>query len=99
MLSERCGVTILASSARSFLSVRLGMERMRKPMAVMVASLDELHRNAAQRTEVAVQRVALLGEHHPGERPGEDEVPGLERHAVLAEAVGEPGDAERRMSE
>src|SRR4029077_7102191 len=66
MLSERCGVTICASSARSFLSARLGMGRMRKPMAVMVPVLDELDGDAAQRAEVAVQGVALLREYHSG---------------------------------
>src|SRR5215831_7053985 len=99
MLSERCGVTICASSAMSFLSGRLGMGRMRKPIAVMVPVLDELHRDSAQRAEVAVQRVALLREHHTGERAGEDQVAGLERHAALSEAVREPGHAERGMPE
>src|SRR5258707_6960091 len=32
------------------------------------AFLNELHRNAAERAEVAMQRIALLGKHHTGER-------------------------------
>src|SRR5215831_11784316 len=99
MLSERCGVTICESSAISFLSGRLGMGRMRKPIAVMVPVLNELHRDPAERAEVAVQRVAFLREHHACEGAGEDQVPGLERHAALAEAVREPGHAERGMPE
>src|SRR5262245_25270637 len=99
MLSERWGVTIWASSAMSFLSGRLGMGRMRKPIAVIVGLLYELHRDAAQGPEVAVQGVALLREDHARERAGEDEVPGLERHAALAEPVREPGHAQRRVAE
>src|SRR5580765_123255 len=100
ILSDRWGVTILASSATSFLSGRVGTGRMRKPMAVMdELSLDELHGDAAQRPEVAVERIAFLREHDARERAGEDQVPGFERDAVLAQAVGEPGDAQRRMSE
>src|SRR5271169_1369574 len=37
---------------------------------------DELDRDAAERTEIAVQRVAFLGEHDAGERAGEHEVAG-----------------------
>src|SRR6266702_2687893 len=100
MLSERCGVTIFPSSATSFLSGRLGMGRMRKPIAVMsMAPLDELHRDAAQGTEVAVQGVALVGEHDASERAGEDEVTGFERRAHLPQFVREPGDAQGRMAE
>src|SRR5580704_200485 len=46
-----------------------------------------------------MQRVAFFGEHHAGERAGEHEMTGLERNLVLAELVGEPGDAERGMAE
>src|SRR4051812_25749676 len=87
MLSERCGVTIFASSATSRLSGRLATGRMRKPILAMAVSLDELNRDAAERPEVAVQRVALLREHHARERAGEHQVPGLQRHAVLPQAV------------
>src|ERR1700689_664531 len=60
---------------------------------------NKLHRNAAKLAEVAMQRIALSGMHHAGERAGKDDVTRLERHAVLAELVGEPGDAERGMPE
>src|SRR2546422_5900658 len=99
MLSERWGVTILASSATSFLSGRFGMGRMRKPMAVMSVPLDELHRDSAERPEVPVQGVALVREHDARERAGEYQVTGFERHATFSQPVGEPGDAERRMAE
>src|SRR5580704_6967904 len=46
-----------------------------------------------------MQRVAFFGEHHAGERACEHEMTGLERNLVLAELVGEPGDAERGMAE
>src|SRR5215510_2071709 len=59
----------------------------------------ELHGDAAERTEVGMQGVALLGEHHAGERAGEHQVARLQRDAVRAELVGEPGDTQRRMAE
>src|SRR5262245_25518857 len=59
----------------------------------------ELHGDAAERAEVGMQRVALLGEHHAGERAGEHQVARLQRDAVRAELVGEPGDTQRRMAE
>src|ERR1700722_1790801 len=60
---------------------------------------NKLHRDAAELTEIGVQRIALARMDHAGERAGEHDVAGLERHAVLAELVGEPGDAKRRMAE
>src|SRR6202042_1466851 len=60
---------------------------------------NKLQGDAAQRAEIGVQGVALLGVHHAGERAGENQMAGLERHAVGAELVGKPGDAERRMAE
>src|SRR6185295_7716755 len=59
----------------------------------------ELYRYPAQRTEVAMQRVALLGEHHPGKRSRQHDMTGLHRRAERAELVGEPGHAHRRMTE
>src|ERR1044071_2734004 len=99
MLSERCGVTIFASSATSFLSGRFGTGRMRKPMAGMMISLNELNRDSAQGAEVTVQGIAFVRKHDARERASENQVPGIERHAVFPEAVGEPGDAERRVAE
>src|SRR5688572_27130937 len=61
--------------------------------------LYKLHRDAAQRAEVAVQRVALLGEHHAGERAREHDMAGLHRRTQRAELVGEPGNAHRRMAQ
>ena len=52
---------------------------------------DELHGDAAQFTEIAVQGVAFLGEHDAGERAGQHDVPGFEGNTVGAELVGEPG--------
>src|SRR5882757_4922763 len=46
-----------------------------------------------------MQRVALAGEHHPGERARQHQMAGLERDAVLAELVGKPGHAQGRMTE
>ena len=46
-----------------------------------------------------MQRPALAGMHHPRERAGQHEMPDIERDAMLAELIGEPGDAERRMAE
>src|ERR1051326_2539806 len=60
---------------------------------------NKLYGETAEQTEIGVQRVALAGEHDAGERAGEHQVAGIERDAVLAELVGEPGDAERRMAE
>src|SRR5262249_33206252 len=60
---------------------------------------NKLHGDAAERAEIGVQRVALLGVHHAGERAGEHEMAGLEADAVLAELVGEPGHAQRRVAE
>src|SRR3977135_835411 len=99
MLSERCGVTILASSATSFLSGRLGMGRMRKPMAGMMVSLNELNRDSSQGAGVPVQGVAHGRKNAARKRAGENQVPGFERHAVFPQPVGEPGHAERRMAE
>src|SRR5712691_8010963 len=62
-------------------------------------SLNELHRDAAERAEVGVQRVALLREHHAREGARQHDMAGLERDAVGAELVGEPGNAERGMAE
>src|SRR5271163_645462 len=62
------------------------------------APLYKLHRNAAERAEVGVQRVALSGVHDAGERAGEHDMADIERHAMLAELVGKPGDAERGMT-
>src|SRR3954466_13756751 len=61
--------------------------------------LDELHGDAAERAEVGVERIALVREHHPGERARQHEMPGLERDAVTAQLVGEPSHAERGMAE
>src|SRR5581483_8919066 len=60
---------------------------------------NKLDGDAAERAEIGMQRVALLGEHHAGERAGEHEMAGLEGNAVRPELVGEPGDAERRVAE
>ena len=60
---------------------------------------NKLHGDTAECAEIGVQRVALLGVHHPRERAGENQMAGLERDAMLAELVGEPGDAQRRMAE
>src|SRR5215831_13601206 len=68
-------------------------------LATRYSPLHELNSDAAERAEVGMQRVALAGEHHAGERSGEHKMAGLERHAVAAELVGEPGDAEGRMAE
>src|SRR6202451_433597 len=60
---------------------------------------NELQRDAAELAEIGVQRIAFARMDHAGERAGEHDVAGLECHAVEAELVGEPGDAERRMAE
>ena len=57
------------------------------------------HGKAAELSEIGMQRVAFRGEHHAGERTGEDQMAGLEPHTQRAELVGEPGDAERGMAE
>src|SRR3984885_13078844 len=46
-----------------------------------------------------MQRVALAREYHARERTGQYEMTDLQRNAVRAELVGEPGDAKRRMAE
>src|SRR5580700_5695845 len=60
---------------------------------------NELQRDAAELAEIGVQRIALARMDHAGERAGEHQVPGLERDAVLAELVGEPGHSQGRMTE
>src|SRR3984885_4914653 len=60
---------------------------------------NKLQRDAAELAEVGVQRIAFARVDHAGERAGEHQMAGLERDAVLAELVGEPGNAERRMAE
>src|SRR6202161_2791022 len=60
---------------------------------------NKLHGNSAELAEISVQRIAFARMDHAGERAGEHDVAGLQRDAVLAELVGEPGDAERRMTE
>src|SRR5271166_732511 len=67
--------------------------------AMTVRESNKLQGDAAERTEIGVQRVALLGVDHAREGTGENQMAGLERDAVLAELVGKPGDAERRMAE
>src|SRR5262245_47820753 len=62
-------------------------------------SSHELHRDAAERPEVGMQRIALLREHDAGEGAGQHQVARLQRDAMGAELVGEPRDAERRMAE
>src|SRR5262249_61270647 len=59
----------------------------------------ELHRDAAERAKVGVQRVALVREHHPRKRAREHEMARLERNPMASELVGEPCDAERGMTE
>src|SRR3974390_449572 len=61
--------------------------------------LDELNRNPAEIAEIGMQRIAFAREHHARERAGEHDMAGFERHAMGAELVGKPGDAERRMAE
>src|SRR5262249_29978080 len=46
-----------------------------------------------------MQGVALAGMDHARERAGPHQMPDIESDAVLAELVGEPSDAERRMAE
>ena len=46
-----------------------------------------------------MEGVALAGMDHAGERAGQHEVTGFKRDTMLAELVGKPGDAERRMAE
>jgi len=49
--------------------------------------------------EIGVQRIALACKHDARERAGKDEMAWFKRHAVLAEFVGKPRHAERRMAE
>src|SRR6516225_12501938 len=60
---------------------------------------DELDRDAAESAEIRVQGVALARMHHARERAGEHQMPDIECDAVLAELIGKPSDAERRMTE
>src|SRR5262249_20319745 len=62
-------------------------------------SSDELHGNAAERAQVAMQGIALLGEHHAGEGAGEHQVPGPQGDPVGGDLVRRPGDTECRMAE
>src|SRR5262249_58076469 len=55
----------------------------------------ELHRDAAERAEVGVQRVALVREHHPRKRARQHEMARLERNPVASELIGEPCDPGR----
>src|SRR6201981_2760576 len=66
---------------------------------VLAASKDELDGDAAETAEIGVQRVALAGVDHARERAGQHQMPDIECDAVLAELIGKPGDAERRMAE
>ena len=59
----------------------------------------ELHRDAAERTEIGVQRIALARKYHARKRAGEHQMTGVQRNAVLPQLVGKPSDAERRMPE
>ena len=54
--------------------------------------------NAAERSEIGVQRVALLSEHDTGERTGEYDMSWLQRVSMRTDLVREPGDAKRRMA-
>src|SRR5665213_1739672 len=67
--------------------------------STIALSSNELNGDAAEAAEIGMHGVALLREHHAGERAGEHKVPRLERGADLAQFVGEPGDAKRRMAE
>src|SRR6266436_4667900 len=40
----------------------------------------KLNRDAAERAEIAMQRVAFAGEHHAGERSCQHQMAGLQRH-------------------
>ena len=78
---------------------RIDMDARRKAGMTVVSATNELHRNPAELAEVAVQRVALLGEHHAGERARQHDMAGLHRRAERAELVGKPRHAHRRMAE
>src|SRR5262249_43946979 len=67
--------------------------------ASIVLPSYELHRDAAERAEVGVQRVALVREHHPRKRARQHEMARLERNAVASELIGEPCYAEPGMTE
>src|SRR5262249_58586993 len=66
---------------------------------ILAVVSDELDGDAAETTKIGVQRVALASMHHAGERAGQHQMPDLKGDAVLAELIGKPGDAERRMAE
>src|SRR4051794_12938734 len=61
--------------------------------------LNELQRDTSKRAEIRAHGVALLRPDHPREGAGEHEVTRLERASVLAELIGKPRDAHRRMTE
>src|ERR1700675_3235064 len=53
--------------------------------SISIPLSHELDRDAAERAEIAVQRVALLREDHASERARQYDVPRLQRHSVMAE--------------
>src|SRR5690242_19681532 len=63
------------------------------------AASHELDGQPAERPEIGVQGITFLREDDPGEGAGKHDMPGLERVAVRADLVGEPGDAERGVAE
>src|SRR5262249_3167256 len=60
---------------------------------------NELDRDAAEIAEIGVQGVALAGMHHARERASEHQVTDIKRNAVLAELIGKPSEAKRRVAE
>src|SRR5579871_491971 len=60
---------------------------------------DELHRDGTEWAEIAMHRVAFACPDHAREGAREHGVPRLQRHAVRAELVREPGDAHGGVAE
>src|ERR1700691_1832498 len=104
--SIRATTSSMAPSPPAMLPVALivcspPLPRTRCPpaMAEGAARSNKLYGNAAELAKVGMQRIAFPGKHHARERGGENDMADIERHAVLAELVGEPRHAERGMAE
>src|SRR6202161_3282114 len=63
-----------------------------------IAPSDELHREAAERAEIGMDGVALIGPDRADERARQHGLAGGKLDVVAAEAICEPGDAERGMA-
>jgi hypothetical protein len=59
----------------------------------------KLNSESAESAEISMQRVTLLREYDTGERAGENNMPGLKDVPEWTNLVGEPGHAERRVTQ